>query len=139
MTVYRETIRIKTSGKCDMTDITPEVNRILDNSNIKTGICHIFNVGSTGIIGTIEFEPGLEKDFPELLNRLIPQNRNYGHELTWHDGNGHSHLQASLAGPDITVPVEESRILNGTWQQIFHYEADNKPRNRKIIVTVIGE
>jgi len=121
-----------------MTDISSRVEAIVRKSGIKVGLCHIFNVGSTGVIGTIEFEPGLEKDFPNLMERMIPPSRSYGHELTWHDGNGHSHLQASLAGPETTIPVEEGSLLRGTWQQIFHYEADIKPRQRQIVVTVMG-
>ena len=139
MTVYRETIELKTRGQRDMHDITAQVETIVRHSKIRDGICHIFNVGSTGIVGTIEYEPGLERDYPEMLNRLIPPSREYGHEQTWHDGNGHSHLQASLAGAEITIPIGDGCFLTGTWQQIFHYEADNKPRSRRIIVTVIGE
>ena len=138
MSIYRETIELSTSGRKDMTDISYQVEDIVRNSNIKEGLCHIFNVGSTGVIGTIEFEPGLERDFPELMEKLIPPSRSYGHELAWHDGNGHSHLQASLAGPEITIPVEGGSLLRGTWQQIFHYEADIKPRRREIVVTVMG-
>ena len=122
-----------------MTDISAMVENIVKSSNITVGICHIFNVGSTGVIGTIEFEPGLEKDFPELMERLIPPSRDYGHEMAWHDGNGHSHLQASMLGPEITIPVGSGKLMRGTWQQIFHYEADIKPRHREIVVTVIGE
>ncbi len=139
MAVHRDRISLETTGDMDMSDITEAVNGIVANSGIETGICHVFNIGSTGIIGTIEFEAGLERDFPEILHKLIPPSRDYGHELAWHDGNGHSHLHSSLVGPEITVPVEKGRICCGVWQQIFHYEADNKPRSREIIVTVIGE
>jgi secondary thiamine-phosphate synthase enzyme len=139
MTVYREVINLKTSGNGDMTDISSEVNDVISRSKINDGICHIFNVGSTGVVGAIEFEPGLASDFPEMMLRLVPPGRNYGHEEAWHDGNGHSHLQASMLGPEITIPVESSAPMLGTWQQIFHYEADIKPRSRKVIVTVMGE
>ena len=137
--VYRETIKVSTTGNQDMTDISRDVAEVIDRSGIDEGICHIFNVGSTGVIGTIEFEPGLKEDFPELMEKLIPPSRNYGHELAWHDGNGHSHLQASMLGPEITVPVVGGSLLTGTWQQIFHYEADIKPRQRQILITVIGD
>lgn len=137
--VYRETIKISTTGNQDMTDISREVSSVVTRSGINEGVCHIFNIGSTGVIGTIEFEPGLKIDFPELLKKLIPPSRSYGHELAWHDGNGHSHLQASMLGPEITVPIANGTIITGTWQQIFHYEADIKPRKRQIIVTIIGE
>lgn len=139
MAVYRESINLNTNGDGDMTDITREVSETVSRSKIDNGICHVFNVGSTGVIGAIEFEPGLASDFPEAMLRLIPPSRNYGHEQAWHDGNGHSHLQASMLGPEITVPVENGSLILGTWQQIFHYEADIKPRNRKIVLTVIGE
>jgi secondary thiamine-phosphate synthase enzyme len=139
MTVYRNTIDLSTSGNRDMNDLTSDVSEIVKRSRIKNGICHVFNIGSTGIIGTIEFEPGLSRDFAEVLNNLIPPSTHYGHEKAWHDGNGHSHLQASMSGPEITVPVDDGRLLLGTWQQIFHYEADIKPRHREIVVTVTGE
>ncbi len=122
-----------------MHDITPHVDTVIGESGITTGMAHIFNVGSTGSIGTIEYEPGLKSDLPTILDKLIPPSRSYAHEQTWHDGNGHSHLQATLLGPSLTVPVNESQMVLGTWQQIFHLECDIKPRNRKIIVTVIGE
>jgi secondary thiamine-phosphate synthase enzyme len=115
------------------------VQQIVKQAGIRVGTAHIFNVGSTGAIGTIEYEPGLERDFPEMLDRLMPPSRSYGHEQTWHDGNGHSHLQASLMGPSLTVPVADGRLVLGTWQQIFHIECDIKPRTRSVVVTVNGE
>lgn len=102
-------------------------------------MAHIFNVGSTGAVGMIEYEPGLARDLPELLDRLIPPSRSYGHEQAWHDGNGHSHLQATLLGPSVTVPVSGAKLVLGTWQQIFHLECDVKARERKVVVTVSGE
>ena len=122
-----------------MQDLTEKVMQIVAASGIKTGLANIFNVGSTGAVGLIEFEPGLEKDLPELLDRLIPPTRNYGHEQTWHDGNGHSHLQATLLGSSLTVPVSEGKLVLGTWQQVFHLECDIKARRRKVVVTVTGE
>lgn len=137
--VYREEIEIQTGGHRDMNEITGEVEKISARSGLRDGIVHIFNMGSTGVVGMIEYEPGLEQDLPAMLDRLIPPSREYGHEQAWHDGNGHSHLQATLMGPGITVPLEDGHLLLGTWQQIFHLEADIKPRPRKVIVTVIGE
>jgi len=137
--VYRETIEFSTEGHCDMTDLTGDVSGIIRRSNIENGICHVFNVGSTGAIGTIEFEPGLQGDFPKALNKLVPPSKEYRHEFTWHDGNGHSHIQASIIGPETTVPVMKGHLYSGDWQQIFHYEADNKSHKRKVVVTVIGE
>lgn len=137
--VEHHEIHVETTGNGDMHDITGEVRSIIQQSELNSGICTVFNVGSTATIGTIEFEPGLERDLPELLNKYIPPSKDYGHEQQWHDGNGHSHLQATTMGPSITVPFENSRLKNGTWQQIFHLECDNKPRNRTIVVTLIGE
>ena len=136
--VHQDTIDLKTRGHGHMTDLTGQVTRIVAASGIDLGIVHVFNVGSTGVIGTIEFEPGLERDLPELLDRLMPPSLDYGHEQAWHDGNGHSHLQATWLGPDVTVPVTAGRPVLGTWQQIFHLECDVRPRDRRVIVTVHG-
>lgn len=99
----------------------------------------MFNIGSTAAIGTIEFEPGLQRDLPEILDKLMPPSGNYGHEQAWHDGNGHSHLQATILGPSLVAPVHDASLVLGTWQQIFHLECDVKPRQRRIMVTVTGE
>ncbi len=136
---HQDKISVSTTGHRDMHDITDDVAQIVHAAAIETGIAHLFNIGSTGAVGTIEFEPGLKRDLPEILDQLLPPNRSYGHEQTWNDGNGHSHLQASWLGPDLTVPVRDGRLALGTWQQIFHLECDIKPRRREIIVTVIGE
>ncbi|MFC2171689.1 secondary thiamine-phosphate synthase enzyme YjbQ [Acidobacteriota bacterium] len=137
--VYQGAIKLGTSRNGEMHDLTGEISRIVQESGISSGIVNIFNVGSTGAIGTVEFEPGLERDIPEFMNKLIPPGTHYHHEQTWHDGNGHSHLQATLMGPSLTVPVSEARLVLGTWQQVFHLECDNKPHSRRIMVTVYGE
>lgn len=137
--VYREIISVSTSGYGDMTDLTSQVENVIRRSGIKNGIVNIFNVGSTACIGTIEYEPGLVKDLPEQLSKIFPPGRHYAHEQTWHDGNGHSHLQATLMGAGITVPFEEGKLILGTWQQIFHLECDVRRRNREVVITVIGE
>ena len=139
MKTHREILRIQTSGHRDMHDLTAEVEQVVEASGITTGLAHVFNVGSTGAIGTVEFEPGLVEDIPDMLDQLMPPSRDYGHERTWHDGNGHSHLQATTMGPELTVPVDRGRLLLGTWQQIFHLECDIKPRDRSIVVTVQGD
>jgi secondary thiamine-phosphate synthase enzyme len=136
---YQESISLQTTGHRHMQDLTPEVAAIVSCSGVTVGTAHVFNVGSTGVVGTIEFEPGLERDLPEILDELLPPNREYGHEQAWHDGNGHSHLQASWLGPDLTVPVRNSRLILGTWQQIFHLECDVKAREREIVVTIPGD
>lgn len=136
---HQEELQVQTRGHRDMHDLTGEVAAVVGRSGIQTGLVHVFNVGSTGAVGTIEFEPGLERDLPEALDRLLPPSRDYGHEQAWGDGNGHSHLQATLLGPSLTVPVRQGRPVLGTWQQIFHLECDIKARRRQIVVTVVGD
>ena len=137
--VHQQELSIRTSGPGDMHDLTREIASAVAASRIRTGTVNLFNVGSTAAVGTIEFEPGLERDLPEMLARLIPPSRNYGHEQAWHDGNGHSHLQATLLGPSLTVPVAAGKPVLGTWQQIFHLECDVRGRTRRVVVTVTGE
>lgn len=136
--VYQNQLTIETSGHRDMHDVTEQVQALVSQSKIQFGTVNVFNVGSTGVIGAIEFEPGLQRDLPEIFDRLMPPSRDYGHEQAWHDGNGHSHLQATTLGPSLTVPIADGQLVLGTWQQIFHLECDIKPRSRKIVVTVIG-
>lgn len=133
------TLSINTNGHGDIHRIDDQLQTEVRRAGICTGTVHAFNVGSTGAIVMIEYEPGLIEDLPSILNQLIPPGRHYGHEQTWHDGNAHSHLQASLLGPEMTVPVREGRLALGTWQQIIHLECDVRPRQREIIVTVSGE
>jgi len=137
--VHQQQFSLRTAGQGDMHDITPQVAAAVAESSIKTGTANVFNIGSTAAIGTIEFEPGLQHDLPAILNKLIPPSRNYGHEQAWHDGNGHSHLQATLLGPSLTVPIARGELLLGTWQQIFHLECDVRGRERTVMVTVMGE
>jgi secondary thiamine-phosphate synthase enzyme len=135
---HQESITFTTSREGEMHDITSEVERVVHASGIRVGLVHVFNVGSTASIGTIEYEPGLVHDLPAELGRLFPPGTHYGHEQTWHDGNGHSHLQATVLGPEVTVPVRDGAPVLGTWQQIFHLECDIKPRRRTVVITVMG-
>ena len=135
----QEQISVSTRGHGDMHDLTEKLAEIVAASGVTTGMVHVFNVGSTASIGAIEFEPGLEGDLPAVLDKLIPPSRNYGHEQAWHDGNGHSHLQATLLGQSFTAPVSDGRVVLGTWQQIFHLECDVKARRRVVVVTVTGD
>jgi len=137
--IYQKEIHLSTSGHREMHDLTEEVAHVVKHSRIQAGLVQVFNVGSTGAVGTIEFEPGLQQDLPTMLDKLLPPNREYGHERAWHDGNGHSHLQATTLGPALTVPIRDGELVLGTWQQIFHLECDIKPRQRTIMVTVMGE
>ncbi len=136
---YQQELTIRTRGHRDTHDLTRQVESIIAASGIRAGTVNVFNVGSTAAVGTIEFEPGLEQDLPDILDKLIPPSRNYGHEQAWHDGNGHSHLQATLLGPSLTVPVAAGKPVLGTWQQIFHLECDVRGRERTVLVTVVGD
>jgi secondary thiamine-phosphate synthase enzyme len=137
--IHQDTIAIDTAGHGAMTDLTDRVQRVVEAAGVQTGVVHVFAVGSTAAIGVIEFEPGLQKDLPQTLDRLIPPSRNYGHEQAWHDGNGHSHLQATLLGPSLTVPITAGKLRLGTWQQIIHLECDIHARERTVVFTITGE
>ena len=137
--VHQSTINVSTERHGQMHDLTDQVAAIVADAGITTGTVNIANIGSTGAIGCIEYEPGLMHDLPTILDRLVPPSRDYGHERAWHDGNGHSHLQATWLGQHLTLPVTNGRPHLGTWQQIFHLECDVKPRRREIVVTVMGE
>ena len=137
--VHQEQFSIQSRGHGNMHDLTRQLAEVVSRSGIKTGVAHVFGVGSTGAISVVEFEPGLKRDVPEMLDRLIPPSREYGHELAWHDGNGHSHLQATLMGPSLSVPIADGEPVLGTWQQVFHLDCDVRSRQRTIVVTVMGE
>jgi secondary thiamine-phosphate synthase enzyme len=138
MEVYQEEISIETH-ELKISDISQEVQTIVRKSNIVQGTVHVFNVGSTAVISTIEYEPGLLKDFPAMIQKIIPKGIPYEHDKTWGDNNGHSHLRATFMGPSLTVPIRDAQLLTGTWQQIVHIEFDHRPRNRSIIVTIQGK
>ena len=137
--IYQREIQLQTSQHGQMHNLTDEIAQVVGESRVRSGLVNIFNVGSTGAIGTIEFESGLQQDLPAMLDKLMPPSRDYGHERAWHDGNGHSHLQATMLGPSLTVPVKDGKLVLGTWQQVFHLECDIKPRRRTIAITVVGE
>ena len=139
MGVYYDEISIKTDGEVDIVDITCDLQNIITKSKLKDGIACVFIGGSTGAITTIEYEPGLMKDLPKALETIAPKGIYYNHHETWHDDNGHSHVRASLMGPSITIPIRNGKLLHGTWQQIVFVELDTSPRNRNIIVQIVGE
>jgi secondary thiamine-phosphate synthase enzyme len=139
MTVITKTIEIKSKGENDMVDITDLTLKAIFESKLENGIVTIFISGSTAAITTIEYEPGLRSDFPMMLNRIVPKDIKYKHDETWHDGNGHSHVRASLIGPSLTVPFKDRNLILGTWQQIVLLELDTRSRQRGIILQIIGE
>lgn len=122
-----------------MIDLTEKISDSVTESGISNGSAIIFVSGSTGSVTTIEFEPGLIQDFPEMLNRIAPKNLDYGHERMWHDGNGHSHVKASLLGPSLTIPFIDGQLCLGTWQQIVFVELDTRERTRNLVLQIIGE
>ena len=138
MSVYYNEISIQTRGEVDIVDITSDVQDVISKSKIKDGIVCIFVKGSTGAITTIEYEPGLMKDLPRALEKIAPKGIHYDHHETWHDDNGHSHVRASLMGPSTTFPIKNGKLLHGTWQQLVFVELDTRPRNRNIIVQIVG-
>lgn len=137
--IFQKEINLKSNAFDSIYDITDTVQRLICESNINSGIVNIFNIGSTASITTIEAEPGLLEDLPNFLNRILPRGSNYFHDNTWHDGNGDGHLKASLIGPQITCAIKNNKLVLGTWQQIILIDSDNKPRDRRIIVTIIGD
>ena len=129
---------IKTKGNTSITDITENVQSKLNSSSFSEGNVLIFVSGSTAGITTIEYEPGLLKDYPAFFEKIVPSNQRYSHDDTWHDGNGHSHVRASLQGSSFTVPFIHKKLILGTWQQIILIDFDNHSRNREIIVQLSG-
>ena len=139
MTVITKTIEIKSKGDNDMVDITDQTLKAIFESKLENGIVTIFVSGSTAAVTTIEYEPGLRSDFPIMLNRIIPKDIEYKHDETWHDGNGHSHVRASLIGPSLTVPFKDRNLIIGAWQQIVFIELDIRSRERRITLQITGE
>jgi len=141
VTIETRILEIATNGNGDMLDITPDVTRLLGSVGMIEGNVTIFCPGSTAAISTIEFEPGLKKDMPTAMERIAPSNPEepYLHDETWHDGNGHSHVRATIMGPSLCVPFFQSRIQTGTWQQIVVFDWDNRSRRREVILQFIGK
>jgi secondary thiamine-phosphate synthase enzyme len=137
--VHSEEFNVSAGDGCDMVDVTDRVQEALAGSGLKAGIVSVSVVGSTAGVSTIEFEPGLCRDVPEMMERLVPSDRPYAHDETWHDGNGFSHLRSFLAGTSFTAPFRDGRLLLGTWQQIVVVNFDNRPRERRVVVQVLGE
>jgi secondary thiamine-phosphate synthase enzyme len=134
----RFVIELATEGNNDIVNLMPELSRHSASLHGE-GVLHLFVVGSTAALTTIEFEPGLVKhDLAETLNRLVPDNAQYHHEATWHDDNAHSHIRAAMLGPSLTVPFSKGKLLTGEYQQVVIVDFDTRPRRRKIIGTVLA-
>jgi len=139
MTVVTKDITLQSKGDCDIINITSRVTDNVEESGVNSGIVALFVVGSTAGITTIEYEPNLLSDFKNMWDRLTPRNIPYQHDKTWGDGNGHSHVRASMLGASLTIPFVNKRLTLGTWQQIVLVDFDNRPRSRKIAVHILGE
>ncbi len=139
MDVITKYLNIHSKVENEVIDITDQISEKLKELKISSGIVTIFVSGSTGALTTIEYEPGLVKDFPEMLARIAPNEITYQHEQMWHDGNGRSHVKASLIGPSITIPFNDKKLLLGTWQQVVFIELDTRSRDRNIILQILGE
>ena len=139
MNVITKRLEFESKGENDMIDITENISKGIKESEIKNGNVTIFVSGSTAALTTIEYEPGLQKDFPKMLSRIAPDDLDYDHEQMWHDGNGRSHVKASLVGASLTVPFKDGKLLLGTWQQIVFLELDTRNRTRNIVFQIIGE
>ena len=139
MRISTKNILVRTKGENDVIDISEKTIEAVNESSIENGLITIFVGGSTAAITTIEFEPGLRNDFPNMLARIAPKDIEYHHDKTWHDGNGHSHVRASLIGPSLTIPIIGGRLMTGRWQQIILLEMDIQSRDRNIIFQVLGE
>jgi len=138
MQIKDYTLNIPCKGFCHVVDITDEINEQIEKSKIVSGLVTVFVVGSTAALTTMEYEPGLVNDLEELFNRLVPPSDNYFHEQTWQDGNGFSHVRASLLKPSLTIPLVHGRMRLGTWQQIALIDFDNRARDREVAVQVMG-
>ncbi|MCX6002910.1 MAG: secondary thiamine-phosphate synthase enzyme YjbQ [Chloroflexi bacterium] len=132
-------INLRTQGDGDIIDITSKVQKHVADSGINNGIATVFVAHSTVGITTIEFEPGLVADLQKLWERLVPKNIPYDHDARWGDGNGYAHVRASLLGASLVIPFTDRKLALGTWQQIIMVDFDNRPRNRTVIVQVMGE
>ncbi len=139
MPVFSASFSIKCQGFSDVQDITPQVDKIIRESHLCSGLANISVAGSTAAITTIEYESGVVRDLQEALERIAPQNIPYHHDAAWGDGNGFAHVRAALMGASFTVPFTEKRMGLGTWQQIVLLDFDNRPRNRQVQVQLVGE
>jgi secondary thiamine-phosphate synthase enzyme len=132
-------ISLQTEANGDVIDITSQIENETAGTGINSGTVTVFVSGSTAGLTTIEYEPGVVSDFRDMFERVIPQEMKYKHDQAWGDGNGHSHVRASLLGPSLVIPFNEKQLLLGTWQQVVLVDFDNRPRSRQVILQIIGE
>jgi secondary thiamine-phosphate synthase enzyme len=137
--VETDTISLSTKGFSDVIDITNKVTKIVEQSGIQIGLVNVFCSGSTGSITTIEFESGVINDLKKAIEKIVPSNIPYEHDKRWGDGNGFSHVRAAIMKPSLTVPIIKGKMALGTWQQIVFIDFDNRGRDRKILVQIVGE
>jgi len=137
--VVTQTIQLRTRGNGDIHDVTPDVTNAVRMSELSNGIVTLFVQGSTGAVSTVEYEPGLVTDLRDCFDRIVPPNISYQHDRRWQDGNGHSHVRATLLGPSLTVPFVEGRLTLGTWQQIIFVDFDVRSRSRTLVLQIMGE
>jgi secondary thiamine-phosphate synthase enzyme len=138
VTVYCKSLKVNLERGTDIRDITPLLEQVIHESQVEDGNLCATMVGSTGSLTTVEFEPGVVSDLVAAVNRLAPPGLEYEHEKAWHDGNGHSHVQATLLGPSIALPIRKGHLKTGTWQQVVAINHDNRSRQRTIEVTITG-
>ena len=139
MATFQADISLSTRGRCDVVDITARVARIVEASGVRTGLVNISGVGSTLGITTLEFEPGCVADLQRALEQIAPSTTDYAHNARWGDENGYAHLRSALVGTARSFPVRDGRMLIGTWQQVVLCDFDDRPRERRVVVTVVGE
>jgi len=139
MKVVTKELDVVSKGENDVVDLTEELRVAVLESGLRDGIATVFVPGSTAAVTTMEFEPGLARDFPGMLERVSPRDREYAHQKTWGDGNGRSHVKAALVGPSLTVPFVKGNLVVGTWQQVVFVEFDIRPRRRKVVVQIVGD
>jgi secondary thiamine-phosphate synthase enzyme len=138
MEMHRSETHCQTTSSTDVIDITPQVTEALRSSGIRNGVVFLFISGSTAALTTIEYESGVINDLIATIDKIAPQNTNYQHDLRWGDGNGYSHVRASLLGPSLNIPVADKKLLVGPWQQIVLLDFDNRPRKREVVIQIIG-
>ena len=139
MKTFEQTLVFQTEGDGTIVDLTGRIEAALSESGVETGQLVVFVPGSTGAVTTVEYEPGLVRDLPEFFERIVPSGKTYHHDATWGDGNGFSHLRASLVGPSLSIPVSNGAMTLGTWQQVVFLEFDNRERRRRVELSIVGE